>query len=208
MMKIRKTQIFSLVTLLGALFLGWLLIDSVYTTIKEADRIEKEEAQVVEALKKIRDVEEAYLAVYNRYSDKWDSLAYFLDNDTIYNVEKREIIIPAAEIRSVEEMYKGDSIRVEYDTLGSSLAIRELYPSEAYPDFVASAIGDHPLFPDTKFEVFADTLVKSGVVVNVIEVVDPKPTNPRRRENSPNRKRKPLRFGSRTQVTVSGNWED
>lgn len=208
MMRIRKTQIFSVVTLIGALFLGYLLVDSVYSTIKEAERIEKEEAQVVEALKKIRDVEEAYLATYNRYTDQWDSLAYFLDNDTIYNVEKREIVIPAAEIRSVEEMYLGDSIRVEYDTLGANLAIRELYPPKEYPGFVASQIGDHPLFPDTKFEVFADTLVKSGVVVNVIEVVDPKPTNPRRREDSPNRKKKPLRFGSRTEVTTSGNWED
>lgn len=207
-MKLRKTQIFSILTLIGALFLGYLLIDSVYTTIKEAERIKKEEEQVIAALKKIRDVEEAYLANNNKYTDNWDSLAYFLDNDTIYNVEKREIIIPAVEIRSVEEMYKGDSVRVEYDTLGADLAIARLFPKEEYPDFQSSQIGTHPLFPDEKFNVFADTLTKSGVIVNVIEVVDPKPTNPRRREDSENRKKKPLRFGSRTEVSTSGNWED
>ncbi len=207
-MKLRKTQVFTILTLFGALFLGYLLVDSVYVTIKEAERIADDEAKVIAALKKIRDTEDAYLARHRKYASSWDTLAQFLQVDTIYTVEKREIIIPAFEIRSVEMMYKGDSLRVELDTLAADLARNILFPAKAYPDFKPEQVGTHPLFPDTKFELFADTLTKSGIIVHVIEVVDPRPTNPRRKESSENRKRKPLRFGSRVDVSTTGNWED
>ncbi len=207
-MKLRKTTIFSILTLILALSIGGLLVDSIYTTIQTQKRIAAEEAKVVDALKQIRSVEEAYLEAEGKYTDNWDSLTYFLNNDSIYNIEKREIIIAAVEIRSVEEMYKGDSIRVEYDTLGSQLAKEKLFPAKKYPNFKVDQIGTHPLFPELKFEIFADTIRKSDVLVNVIEVVDPKPTDPTRLEDNENRKRRPLRFGSRTEVRTSGNWED
>jgi len=60
---------------------------------------------------------------------------------------------------------------------------------------------------DTKFEIFADKINKSGVMVDVIEVKNPKSVDPERDESNEQRNRQPLRFGSRTEVTTAGNWE-
>ena len=58
-----------------------------------------------------------------------------------------------------------------------------------------------------EFEIFAAEIEKSGVTVDVIEVRDTAPADPKRTEDNDGRNRKPLRFGSRTDVTTNGNWE-
>jgi hypothetical protein len=57
------------------------------------------------------------------------------------------------------------------------------------------------------FEIFTNVLDRSGIKVAVIEVKDPAPINPERRESNEANNRKPLRFGSRTDVSTAGNWE-
>lgn len=57
------------------------------------------------------------------------------------------------------------------------------------------------------FDIFASTIDRSGIKVWVIEVRDPAPINPDRKESNEAKNRKPLRFGSRTDVTTAGNWE-
>ena len=59
----------------------------------------------------------------------------------------------------------------------------------------------------TKFEIFVGKVDKGGLKVQVIEVKDPSPDNPLRTEDSEAKNRKPLRFGSRSDVSTSGNWE-
>ena len=63
-----------------------------------------------------------------------------------------------------------------------------------------------PYVPGTnqKFEIFADEIDRSGVTIDVFEVKDPNPINPERRRND---NEKALRVGSRTDVTIAGNWE-
>ncbi|MEQ8363620.1 MAG: hypothetical protein RIF39_18425 [Cyclobacteriaceae bacterium] len=60
---------------------------------------------------------------------------------------------------------------------------------------------------DTKFEIFVGKVDRGGLMVDVIEVKDPSPDNPFRSEANEAKNRKPLRFGSRTDVSTSGNWE-
>ena len=60
---------------------------------------------------------------------------------------------------------------------------------------------------DIKFDIYAGVVDKSGINVDVIEVKDPSPDNPLRSESNEAKNRKPLRFGSRTDVSTSGNWE-
>ena len=43
--------------------------------------------------------------------------------------------------------------------------------------------------------------------VNVVEVRNPKPFDPNRKETNEANINKPLRFGSRTSITTAGNWE-
>ena len=44
-------------------------------------------------------------------------------------------------------------------------------------------------------------------VLNVVEVRNPKPFDPNRKETNEANINKPLRFGSRTSITTAGNWE-
>jgi hypothetical protein len=60
---------------------------------------------------------------------------------------------------------------------------------------------------DVKFEIYADEVTKGNVQVDVIEVRNTQPFDPSRQESNEATNRKPLRFGSRTDVTTAGNWE-
>lgn len=64
-----------------------------------------------------------------------------------------------------------------------------------------------PGYKDVKFEIYAAEVDKGGTLVDVIEVRNPRPVNPARSEEEDARTRKPLRFGSKTDVTTTGNWE-
>jgi hypothetical protein len=70
-----------------------------------------------------------------------------------------------------------------------------------------ATLGNVPGKTGVKFEIFAGQVDKSGLKVDVIEVKDPKPINPSRKESNEAKNRKPLRFGSRFDVSTSGNWE-
>jgi hypothetical protein len=60
---------------------------------------------------------------------------------------------------------------------------------------------------DIMFDIFVGYVDKAGVPVQVIEVKDPSPDNPARKESNDQKNRKPLRFGSRLDVSTAGNWE-
>lgn len=60
---------------------------------------------------------------------------------------------------------------------------------------------------DKMFDIFTDKIDRNGVKVYVIEVKDPAPINPERKESNEAKNRKPLRFGSRNDVNTAGNWE-
>jgi hypothetical protein len=77
--------------------------------------------------------------------------------------------------------------------------VRNKYPKEI-------DIQRLPYVPGTnyKFDIFADEINRSGVTIDVFEVKDPNPINPERRKNN---NEKALRVGSRTDVTIAGNWE-
>ena len=57
---------------------------------------------------------------------------------------------------------------------------------------------------NAKFELFANKVLKGNVTVNVFEARDTQPVNPIRRKN---KNENSLRVGSRTEVSVAGNWE-
>jgi pyruvate/2-oxoglutarate dehydrogenase complex dihydrolipoamide acyltransferase (E2) component len=54
-----------------------------------------------------------------------------------------------------------------------------------------------------QFELFAGKVTKGNVVVDVFEAKDTQPVNPLRRKN---KNENALRVGSRTEVSVAGNW--
>jgi len=71
-------------------------------------------------------------------------------------------------------------------------------------------ISQMPYIPGTenaKWDIFAAKIDRSGVTVDVLEVVDTAPFDKSRKEDNEILNQKPLRFGSRTNVTLAGNWE-
>ena len=68
-------------------------------------------------------------------------------------------------------------------------------------------LGEVPGLEGTNFNIYVGKVDKNGVMVQVIEVRDPKPMNPMRKESNEAKGRKPLHFGSKLDVTTSGNWE-
>lgn len=75
------------------------------------------------------------------------------------------------------------------------------------PTIDVRKIGEIPGSPGKMFDIFAGEIDKGGFKVDVIEVKDPAPINPARKESNEQKARKPLRFGSRSDVSTAGNWE-
>jgi len=195
-----KTKILSLVFFVIAILLAVYLVYSIRFSINENERIARMEKEVIEQLMMIRDAEVAYLAVNGQYTSSWNKLIAFIDSGNFYITQKTEKIFQLS--------YGADSISVSIDTLGTVPVRDSLFTAAKRPKFNLETLAIVPgVSPEVKFLLWADRIKKGGVDVNVIEVVNPRPINPDRDEESDYNTRKPLRFGSRTSVTVAGNWE-
>ncbi|MEP0986877.1 hypothetical protein [Ekhidna sp.] len=195
-----KTKIVSVVMLVVWVSLAVFLVYSIKSSINEAERIENAEARIIEQLKMIREAEIAYMTVNGQYTSDWDKLLAFIDTGKFYLTEKTETIIP--------QPYGKDSIIVDIDTLGTVPVMDSLFRAGKWPNFNLETLPYVPgVQPPVKFDVWADRISKAGLLVNAIEVKNPRPVDPSRDEESEYNTRKPLRFGSRTSVTTAGNWE-
>jgi hypothetical protein len=75
------------------------------------------------------------------------------------------------------------------------------------PNIDVKTLNIVPGSDNKQFDIFTEAIDRNGIKVWVIEVKDPAPINPERNERNEAKNRKPLRFGSRTDVNTSGNWE-
>lgn len=194
------TRILTIVFAITSLGLAFFLYSSINTSISEAERIERMESAIINKLKMVRDAQMAYKAVNSQYTSDWDALLAFVDTGSFYLVERTETIITLA--------YGADSTYVELDTLGTVFVKDSIFNKTKYPNFSLEQFPYVPgVNPAVKFNMWADKITKAGVLVDVVEVVNPQPINPNRDEESEYNTKKPLRFGSRTSVTTAGNWE-
>ncbi len=269
-----KTRIFSIITLLIAITLAYLLIDSIKFAIDEEVRITKSEAVVIEKLKLIREAEKAFQEVNSRYTNNWDTLINFINNGKYYITTRSETVIelaygadsivvnidtidviPAKEyifiknhdvfiadngdfveyfvkkgqqIRKGQKLYSmvsvtGKKVNQMSKVSGVIMSIEKIAANTKITkgDLVLhvreekfnantniSRLATIPLTnPPAQFDLFADRIEKNRLMVNVVEVRDTKPVDPKRKEDNEANNLKPLRFGSRTEVTTAGNWE-
>ncbi len=192
------TRIFTILLFAVALGLGYFLFNSIKTDIDMEEKITQTEARVIRKLMMIRDAQIAYQSVHGRYTDNWDSLKNFIKNGVIYNVQKREQVIPMA--------YGRDSVIVNYDTLGTVSVQDSIFNERKYPNFSAE---DLEIVPgsngEKEFELYANEIgKKTGAVISVFEVKDTHVINPERRKEGG---KGPLRVGSRDEASTQGNWE-
>ena len=193
----KNLKLYTYGTLLLAAGLAFFLVNSIKYSIDEEARINAVEDKVIEKLKMIRDAQIAFQSVNGKYANEWDSLLNFVENGNIFLIQRRE--------ETVLLDYGAEETTLYIDTLGSVTVIDSLYSS--IPNFKASNLIFVPGYENVKFEIWASKIEKGGVEVDVVEVRNPKPFDPNRKESNEANINKPLRFGSRTSITTAGNWE-
>ncbi len=195
-----KTRILSIVFFFVAIGLAAYLVWSIRFSISENKRIASMEDAIISQLMMIREAEIAYASVNGKYTSDWDKLLSFIDSGRFYITERTEQVFQLS--------YGADSISITIDTLGTVPVKDSLFTPAKWPNFELDRLAVVPgVEPEIKFNLWADRITKGGVEVNVIEVINPRPVDPNRDEDSEYNTRKPLRFGSRTSVTTAGNWE-
>jgi hypothetical protein len=194
-----KIRIFSFIFAFVALGLAYYLYDSIKRPIEEQRNIARVEAKVIEKLKIIREAQLAYFSVHGEYASNFDKLINFIHNGEIPNVQRKEIIL--------QDNRGQDSVIVQLDTLGIVSVKDSLFNQTKYPNLDINSLSKVPgSETGAEFEIFAGKLARArGVSVDVFEVKDPDPINPDRRARRMGKQ--PLKVGSRTDVTVAGNWE-
>lgn len=206
----KKRTLFTFFFFACACALSYALVSTISTTIKEDRLIKDSEASVIERLKIIREAQKTYQLRYGAYTSNWDSLKNFVKEGVIYNVSKREIIIPKDKIRTLATYHLGDSVRVIYDTLGTVPAINSVF-EDGRPTFNLDSMEYIPGNAEGKqFKMFVERKLtgKTEIMANYIEVIDQYPVNKARSDENTNRRVKFLRFGSLNEVSTVGNWED
>jgi hypothetical protein len=190
------TRILSIVFLLGALGLGYMLYNSVDSVVEKEKEIARTEARIIEKLQMLRDAQIAYVAANGEYAGNWNDLKKFIEEGQIWLVQRSETT------KLLD--YGKEEITVTFDTLGSVNVIDSLFNSRKYPDFNLNALHVVPGSGGKIFEFFSDKVERNQREIPVFEIRDPDPMNPKRRLNN---KEKALRVGSRTDSSTSGNWE-
>ena len=148
----------------------------------------------------IREAELSYEAVNGQFTSDWNKLIAFIDSGSFYLMQKTEFTKTLS--------YGADSSWIVVDTLGTVGVMDSVFTKKKFPKFNLNTLAYVPgIDPPVKFELWADRIDKSGVAVNVVEVVNPSPVDKTRDPESEIPGRRPLRFGSRTNVTTAGNWE-
>ena len=197
------SKIFTVVFIISSLVLAQQLYSSIKTSIDEEERIQSLELKIIDQLKMIRAAQEAYQTVNGQFTSDWDKLTNFIDSGSFYIIDRKETIITLD--------YGADSIYVELDTLGTISVMDSIFTPAKYPKFDLATLPYVPVpeegWENVKFLMWADKIDKSGVMVDVVEVWNPKPVDESRKEDEERNSRRPLRFGSRTNVSTAGNWE-
>jgi biotin carboxyl carrier protein len=140
-----------------------------------------------------------YLVSPGQYVIKGSKIYTMINSLTGKQVD--QVAKETGRVHDMTPLSKGDSL-----TKGMLLFImtEELYDPE-------TDISQLPFIPFTdpqqKFDIYAERIERNRLMVNVIEVRDIAPGNPNRKEGNEAYNKKPLRFGSRTEVTTAGNWE-
>ncbi|MFT6871807.1 MAG: hypothetical protein ACJAVN_000810 [Roseivirga sp.] len=188
------TKILTGVFFVLAVVVAYFLYDGINSTIEKGKEIERVENIVKARLELIRDVQIAYLSTYGDYADTWEKLISYADSGNIYVIQRTEKI-------TVED-YGAESSEFFYDTL-DVVPVRDSLLSKGF-DFITL-----PELPHSKgkyFSLYAKDSIKSGVNVDFLEVADTYSFDRTRTDDNENEKRRPLRFGSRTDITTAGNW--
>ena len=101
--------------------------------------------------------------------------------------------------------YGAEESIITYDTIGSK-SVRDSLLKD-YPNMDPMKLSELPHKAGRYFSLYAKDSLRAGVNVDYIEVVDTYPFDRTRTEDAEIPSRRPLRFGSRTEISTAGNWQ-
>jgi hypothetical protein len=119
---------------------------------------------------------------------------------TIGSEVRSPVFIENGIIASLADLKPGDKV-------AKGLNLINFWDNQFNPNIDIKKIGEVPYMPGKMLNIFVGKVDKSGLFVDVIEVVDSAPADNSRKESNENKQRKPLRFGSRFDAATTGNWE-
>lgn len=167
-------------------FLAYKVYDSVASEIRYMEEVQRIEADVIERLEKIREVQMIYRDERGEFAANWDSLMSFANHGTMQIVR--------------EYGDKDDSTTVyrrEVERISVKDSLFKTFPLDSLPYVPHNTKGE-------KFIINANIIEQNKVKVPVFEVKDPSPfSRDRNKPDNPN----PLKVGSLVEAKYSGNWK-
>lgn len=187
--KISRSLAYTIAILPIGIFLLSFMVIGVKKPIDEQAEIDAVEKKIISKLTLIRDVQEEMFKQKNMYARSAEDLINFYNNGKVPIVEKKEkdygqdsvvVRIDTLEIldakdvimNNIKEAQGSAKTQIELDHLNRMMAYAKDFNNIA----VIPSNGGKPL----KFEWFADTIRKGGVLVHVFEIKDVAPINPKR----------------------------
>ena len=159
-MKKGTSIIINIVLFAVVVLLAIKLIQSIQAPINFNDEKSKREAQVVQRLKDIRDVEVQYKQAHNKYCSNFDTLIDFCSNYEIPIV----MMVPDPEDTTFTKTIN--------DTLGYVKVLDSLFGKRS--NFNIHELGVVPFSdPATKFEIHDSIIKRGGISVPVFEAKTP-----------------------------------
>ena len=177
----KTLNILKIALFLVIMVLAYFLVE----TISEPIRFEKEKAvryaQVIERLKMIRTAQIAHRDVTGKFSGDWNELIDFVKNGEL------QVVKVIGNPDDSLDVIAG----ITYDTLMVSVA------DSFFRNYAIDSLPYIPFTDGKQFSLQAGQVSKGNIKVNVFQVEDTAPFDPR----------KILRVGSMSDANLSGNWE-
>jgi hypothetical protein len=210
-MKLRN--IISIVLIVAIVVLAYFLYAGIMRPVKFDNEYNRRSTEVINKLKDIRTIEEAYKGRYGKYCGNFDSLMYFLENGKVNMVQKYGVVPD-----SLTEAQALKAGIIKRDTVAVN-PLKKL-TSEGRLFTKAVDIKDLKYIPYSNkqpFKLQADIINRSGIDVAVFEVdADISTYTTGMKEQDVINKRADLKdknkyegwkVGDITQPITDGNWE-
>ena len=195
--------IIQIVLLVAAVFMGYMIYDSIDSKIKLEEEISKRKEVVIERLEQVKDAQINYKKVRGEYAKSFIQLKDFLQNDSL-------IIVKA--IGEVPDSLLGQESKalemgiITRDT--TKIPVREELFKENF-DKIVSSISIIPFSEGKEFSIDAGEVEKGKVKVKVFEVSAPYTEifKGLKTKNEGIDMSAALTIGSMTEPTTNGNWD-
>ena len=208
--------VIQIILAIAIVILGYLVFESIMTPIRFNKIMKVRETAAIERMIDLREAQKAYKDIKQRYTDNFDTLILFLNNDS-FSVTKAIGTIPEELIDSVG-MRKAREIALNKGIIKREITkvpVKDSILGRTYP---VDSLQYVPYTNKQKFSMLADeSVTPSGLSIKVLVVKVPyaillKGLDEQLSINYADERKTitnypGLRFGSLTEGTLTGNWE-